>query len=150
MTTVELMNNLADFLQDVVKDYATQQKKGCLPIEVYAGYPPIRTNAAEISSFIYVLATEFEDKEEPNLSTAKVEIGFSIYDKDTETGFLSLYNLMEHVRQAILKQRTVAEKHRIVLPVKGEIAEDQPFPQWQGKITTEYTIGQPSEEELYW
>lgn len=150
MTTVELMNNLADFLQSVVKDYSTQQKKGCLPIEVYAGYPPIRTNASEISSFIYVLVTEFEDKEEPNLSTAKVEIGFSIYDKDTETGFLSLYNLMEHVRQTLLKQRTVAEKHRIVLPVKGEIAEDQPFPQWQGKITIEYTIGQPSEEELYW
>ena len=94
--------------------------------------------------------TSFEDKAEPNLSTAKVEIGFSIYNSDTTQGFLSLYNLMEHVRQYILKQRTIAEKHRIILPVKGEVIDEQPFPQWQGKITTEYTIGQPTEEELYW
>lgn len=150
MTTVELMDNLAEFLKIVVKDYSTKQKEDNLPVEVYAGYPPIRTKASELSSFIYVLVTSFEDKAEPNLSTAKVEIGFSIYNSDTTQGFLSLYNLMEHVRQYVLKQRTIAEKHRIILPVKGEVVDEQPFPQWQGKITTEYTIGQPTEEELYW
>lgn len=150
MTTVELMNKLADFFKVIVKDYSTNQKGEILPIEVYAGYPPIRTKASELSSFIYVLVTNFEDKEEPNLSTAKVEIGFNVYNNDTNKGFISLYNLMEHVRQSILRQRTIAEKHRIILPIKGEILDEQPFPQWQGKITVEYTIGQPTEEELNW
>ena len=35
MTSVELMNNLADFLREVVKDYSTDQEAGTLPVAVY-------------------------------------------------------------------------------------------------------------------
>ena len=42
MTTVELMDNLADYLRSVIVDYSTQQPSGKRNIKVYAGYPPAR------------------------------------------------------------------------------------------------------------
>lgn len=147
MTQIEVMENLADFLKNVVREYEAQQSDGSSsPIIVYPGYLPVKTNAKESESCIYVLVLECEDSEEQ--STAKVEIGFSIFDSDTAEGWRSLFNIMEHVRQALLKKRTVANKHRLVLPIKSKVAEDQPFPQWQGLITVGYTLGKPVEEEI--
>ncbi len=147
MTQTELMENLAEFLSGAVKEYVTQQSKGELvPVKVYPGYPPIKTTSRETESCIYVLVTECEDTEEQTL--AKVEIGFSIFDSDPAEGWRSLYNLMEHVRQTVLKTRTVAKKHRLQLPIKSKLADDQPFPQWLGLIEVKYTLGKPVEEEM--
>lgn len=102
MTQVELMENLAAFLKNVVLEYESQQSDGTYsPINVYPGYLPVKTNAKESESCMYVLVLECEDGEEQ--SAAKVEIGFSIVDGDTAEGWRSLFNLMEHVRQALLK-----------------------------------------------
>ncbi len=148
MTTVELMENLAEFLRVVIAEYSTQQKAGTVPIEVYPGYMPIKTSADETASCVYALVTAAEDRRDDDFSSATVEIGFSIYDDDTADGWRSLFNVMEHVRQAMLKQRTVAKRNRLALPLKLEIPEEQPFPQWQGRITATYSIGQPVEEEV--
>lgn len=51
MTTVELMDNLSDYLRSVIVDYSTQQPSGKRSIKVYAGYPPARMNADEQASF---------------------------------------------------------------------------------------------------
>lgn len=150
MTTIELMNNVREYLEVVLADYSTTQKAGVRPVAVYAGYPPLRLQAAEKESYVYVLALEWTDKADHTFSQAKIEIGFSIYDDDTEHGVLSLYNLMEHVRQALLKKRTLNGRNRLELPLKGELCDVQTFPQWQGRIEAMYTIGQPIEEEMEW
>ena len=150
MTTVELMDNLAEFLRPVVTDYSTQQPSGQREIKVYAGFPPARMNADEQASFIYALVTGAQDTADGHMSTATVEIGFSIYDNSDADDWRSLYNLMEHVRQHLLKHRLVAHRHRLQLPLKLEVPEAQPAPQWQGKITATYTIGQPYEEDIYY
>lgn len=147
MTTVELMNNLADFIRKVIKDYSSQQKGGDTPVEVYSGWPPVRMASAEKASFIYTLALEWEDKADNTLSTCKMEIGFSIYDDDKERGCFSLYNIMEHVRQALLRYRTLNGRNRLELPLKSEVSDEQRYPQWLGAITATYTIGQAEEEE---
>lgn len=150
MTTVELMDNLADYLRSVIVDYSTQQPSGKRSIKVYAGFPPARMNADEQASFIYALVTAAQDTADGDMSTATVEIGFSIYDNSDADDWRSLYNLMEHVRQHLLKHRLVAHRHRLQLPLKLEVPEAQPAPQWQGKITAIYTIGQPYEEDIYY
>ena len=56
MTQVELMENLAAFLKNVVLEYESQQSDGTYsPITVYPGYLPVKTNAKESESCIYVL-----------------------------------------------------------------------------------------------
>ena len=48
MTQVELMENLAAFLKNVVREYESQQSDGSYtPITVYSGYLPVKTNAKE-------------------------------------------------------------------------------------------------------
>lgn len=148
MTLMEVMEHLAALLREAVRDYAAEQPSGLRPVEVYAGYPPVPENAAEKSSFIYVLATDFTDEEGKEYSTAKVEIGFSAYDEDEGNGWRSLYNLMEHVRQIMLRRRCLAGRTVLVLPIKGAVPDSQPFPQWEGKITASYQIGQPIEEGI--
>ena len=150
MTITSLMDNLAEFLRPAVKEYCTKQKAGEIPIEVYAGYAPIRTDPAEMASFVYALVISAEDTADEKLSTATVEIGFSIYDDDKADGWRSLFNLIEHIRQYILKHRCVAGSSRLELPAKIKIADEQPYPQWQGSITAIYTIGQPTEEGIYY
>lgn len=145
MTLVETMENLAKFLRGVVKEYSSNQPSGKRPVEVYAGFPPVAMSAEERSSFIYALVTDFTDEADTPYGTAKVEIGFSVYDDDKKEGWRSLFNLMEHVRQALLQNRIIAGRTSIILPMKGAISDSQPFPQWEGKITISYTIGQPTE-----
>lgn len=148
MTPIEVMECIADYIREQVAEYSTQQKKGLVPVIVYAGYPPIPDNATEKESFIYVLVTSWTDKVDGDFSTAKVELGFSIYDDDKKDGAYSLYNLLEHVRQAMLRKRLIDGRTSLVLPIKGEVVDNQPWPQWQGRIEATYTMGQPTEEEL--
>lgn len=144
MTPIEAMENVAARIRSVVKEYSTHQKRGTLPISVYAGYPPFSTKPEQRESYIYCYAVRVHDTED-SYSWVDIEIGFSICDEDPKEGCLSLYNLMEHVRQALLTKRTLGGRSSLLFPLEGEIVDPQPFPQWQGRLTVSYTIGQPTE-----
>ena len=146
MTIVEVMDELAAYIRDVVSDYSSEQKEGTVPVEVYAGFPPVRGNPKEQASFIYALVTDFEDGEDGSI--AKAEIGFSIYDEDKTDGWRSLYNLMEHVRQNLLKHPCLAGRVVLHKPMKGSVSDGPLYPNWEGKIVAEYAIGQPTEEGI--
>lgn len=139
MTTVQIMDDMAAFIADQVKDFKAEHRKGSVPISVFPGYPPIRDRPEESESFIYVLVYSFESTADE--STAKVEIAFSVYDNDKQDGWRTLANLMELVRQALLKKRVIAKKYSLNFPIKAEVALAQPAPNWEGKINAEYTVG---------
>lgn len=151
MTPIDLMDMLAKRLQKVLADYTAQQPSGKLPVTVHPGYIPVQNNAKEKNSNVYVLVYDIEDKPKNSTSIATVEIGFSIYDDDHENGWRSLFNVMEHVRQNLLKYRFVGMKFRLDLdaaPLKTHIVENQAFPQWQGTMTAAYSIGYIEEEGM--
>lgn len=152
MTIVVVMECLAELLRKAVKDYSTNQPSGKLPVNVYIGYPPIPNTPNEKNSFIYCKVTSFKDEPANQLGTVQVDIGFSIYDDDKIEGSLSLFNLMEHVRQCLLANPYIKDtdgkaKNHMEFPLTGEIFDDQPFPQWQGMIHVTYTIAQPMNVE---
>ena len=149
MVIMEAMENLASYIREQVKEYETETKAGKRPIAVYAGYPPVRDKPDAYDSFIYCCAKKFQDTDD-RLGVVDIEIGFSIYDNHPSDGWKSLYNLMEHVRQALLRKRTLGKRNRLVLPLTGEIVEPQPYPQWQARMTVSYTIAQPEEEGTSW
>lgn len=151
MTPINLMDWLAERLQKLLTDYTAQQPSGKVPVTVYPGYVPVQNNAQEKKSSVYVLVYEIEDKPKNSTSIATVELGFSIYDDDHTDGWRSLFNVMEHVRQDLLRNRFVHMKFRLDLdaaPLKTHIVENQPFPQWQGTMTAAYTIGHIEEEGM--
>lgn len=151
MTPIDLMDMLAARLQKLLTDYTSEQPSGKVPVTVYPGYIPVQNNAQERKSLVYVLVIETTDKPGNTKSHATVEIGFSIYDDNHTDGWRSLFNVMEHIRQDLLKHRFVNMKFRLDLeeaPIKMSIPDNQPFPQWQGTMTACYTIGQPEEEGM--
>ena len=151
MTPINLMDFMAKRLQKLLADCSAKQPSGIQPVTVYPGYVPVQNNAQEKKSSVYVLVIEAEDKPGNTKSHATVEIGFSIYDDEHTDGWRSLFNVMEHVRQDLLKYRFVNMQHRLDLeyaPIKTRIVENQPFPQWQGTMTAAYTIDQPDEEGM--
>lgn len=146
MTITESMGNVAAYLREVVSQYSADQISGNKKILVYAGFPPVRRSRDETASCIYVIATNAEDAAAE--SSVTLAIGFSVYDEDEKEGCKPLYNLIEHVRQALLKKRTIAGRNRLILPLKTEIMTEQPFPEWVGMITATYTIAQIDEEGI--
>lgn len=143
MTITEVMDNLKAELEKVVQEYHTDQPSGVWPIKVYAGFPPERTSSTEMQSFIYCFVHKWADSDNVNFSTVDVEIGFSIYDEDSEDGIRSLYNVMEHVRQHLLEHSILAGRNALKLPLNGMISKQQPYPNWLGTIDATYSIGQP-------
>lgn len=146
MTIPEVLDKLAEFLGDVVKDYTAEmpQLKPNEAIKVYSGYPPVRVSSDAYTSFICCLADNFNDGEED--STVTVKIVFSLYSPEEVDQARPMYNLVEHCRQAMLKSRTLKGRACLALPMKGEFSLEQPNLQYQATITAVYTIGQPTEE----
>lgn len=145
MTIVEVMDNVAAFLKDVLKDYTISNGSEMRPVQVYAGWPPIRTDPASKDSFVYACVTDWEDSlaGDPS-SKATVQIGFSVYDSDFTDGWRHIYNLMETIRQALLSHQTIGGRSWLQTPLKGMLVVDNPqFPNWAGAITAVFIIGQP-------
>ncbi len=147
MTVTESMDNLAKFFREIVKNYTGDTKPGIQkPIEVHAGFPPVRETRDAMPSCIYCIVSDVTD--ESDGSSVEIQIGFSVYDANPGGCGRSLYNLIEHVRQALLKKRTIAGRNRLILPLKTEIPTEQPFPEWVGVISAKYTIAQIDEEGM--
>lgn len=150
MTLPEVLDRLAEFLGNVVENYTAEMPKleayelNNEPIKVYSGYPPVRVSSDSYTSFICCLADSFEDNDDGG--TATVKVVFSLYCPDESDQARPMYNLVEHCRQAMLKNRTLKGRASLVLPLKGEFSLEQPNPQYQATITAVYTIGQPTEE----
>lgn len=147
MTIIESMENVAAYIKEVVAEYSAEQASGRKKIEVYAGFPPVRTSRDETPSCVYCVPTEVNDSAE-GASDVKIMIGISVYDADKDTGGRALYNLAEHIRQALLKKRTLNGRNRLIFPLKTEIPTEQPFPEWVGVITATYTIAFIEEEGI--
>lgn len=144
MTIWRLMEALRDEIKEAVKEYETAQPSGTKDVAVYAGFPPERDTPEEQESFIYCLVNKWTDTgDSDQYSTAAVEIGFNVYH---EGEMDALANLLEHVRQHLLAHRIVANRYALMLPLKGEIPTQQPYPNWIARIEASYSVGQPS----YW
>lgn len=147
MTIIESMENVAAYIKEAVAEYSAEQASGRKKIEVYAGFPPVRTSRDETPPCVYCVPTEVNDSAE-GASDVKIMIGISVYDADKDTGGRALYNLAEHIRQALLKKRILGGRNRLILPLKTEIPTEQPFPEWVGVITATYTIAFIEEEGI--
>ena len=154
MVTIELIDALRDFITAQVKEYEYEFQRPNGEVDrktpiVHSAFLPIRTTAeTEYSPFVVVRLIKIND--EQDASYADLRIVFDVHDTDAEANWRSLFNLMEHVRQALLKTRTIGKKFRIKLPLTYEAAvySQSPYPEGYGFLNATYQIGQPIEEDL--
>ena len=148
MTPTRLLDALAAYLQSACSTYyLTDEKVKDNPLIVSPGFLKKRTSAAEMP-YPHIVPRFLKCDDESDGSRVTVRIYCGTYSEDVETGWRDLMNLMEMGRLALLKQRTIAKKYRLQLPVTTEATEDQPYPEWVGYITAEYLMPLPEEEAI--
>ncbi|GEB35305.1 hypothetical protein [Brevibacillus parabrevis] len=149
MTPVLLMHSLKTFLEEVVVDVELTNPKGTLttPQVFLEALPQRKADSQEEDyPFIIVRAAGGEDLEDG--STASLNLIVGTYSKD-DSGFIDVLNIIEDVRQALLKKRVVGQSFRMELPLKWKLFDEQPYPGWVGEMNTLWTIPQVQEEVFF-
>ena len=148
MTPTRLLDGLAAYLRSECSTYfLTDEKVKDNPLTVSPGFLKKRTTASEMP-YPHIVPRFLKCDDASDGSKVTVRIYCGAYSEDVETGWRDLMNLMEMVRLALLKQRTIAKKYRLQLPLTTETTEDQPYPEWVGYITAEYLLPLPEEEAI--
>ena len=148
MTPTRLLDALAAYLRSECSTYfLTDEKVKDNPLTVSPGFLKKRTTASEMP-YPHIVPRFLKCSDEAKGSKVTVRIYFGTYSEDVETGWRDLMNLMEMGRLALLRQRTIAKKYRLQLPLTMKATEDQPYPEWVGYITAEYLLPLPEEEAI--
>ena len=148
MTPTRLLDALAAYLRSECSTYfLTDEKVKDNPLTVSPGFLKKRTTASEMP-YPHIVPRFLKCDDASDGSKVTVRIYCGAYSEDVETGWRDLMNLMEMVRLALLRQRTIAKKYRLQLPLTTEATEDQPYPEWVGYITAEYLMPLPEEEAI--
>lgn len=148
MTPARVLDALAAYLKEACSAYfLTDGKVKDNPLIVSPGFLKKRTAAGEMP-YPHIVPRFLKCVDESDGSKVTVRIYFGAYSEDVETGWRDLMNFMEMGRLALLRQRTIAKKYRLQLPLTSEATEDQPYPEWGGYITAEYLMPLPEEEKI--
>ena len=150
MTPVTLLQCLAEFLKEQVKNYVYYNVKGdIMPIAVYTQYLPIKTDSL-VKNYPFVMPTITEVSDDTEDSSVKITIMAGIVDPDKTLYGISILNLVEHIRQALLKNQNLTMHGKIYghmkLPLKTKLLLDQPYPEVYGYLETDWDMVQPVPE----
>ncbi len=149
MTTAILMHELKTFVEKAVAhlqigkdDKVPTVHLGYLPIKRVPDpqSPPVSKHSS--SEEPYILIRPLEGEDEQNLGLAKVLIGFGCYD-ETEQGYIDLLNMIEDVKQAILRAGLIGDGMYEIAEdkkIKWHIYGDDNWPEWIGQLETYWTM----------
>ncbi|WP_143191819.1 hypothetical protein [Paenibacillus sp. P46E] len=113
---------------------------------VHLGFLPRRSkDNADTAEFPYILVRPAIGIDNDDCKITVHLLFGSMADDDQ--GFLDLFNQMERVRIALLKQQIIDHRFRIELPYKWEFPPEQPEPYTIGLITTIWTLPTVQPEE---
>ena len=147
MVENELASALRAFIAGAVKDYRLPVKHGEMraPTVVNGFLPPKRSNTEDDFPFVLVRLEKGQTTPEETTCTAVIIIGCYTTEFD---GHEYCINVMERIKQALcsLPFGTLAERYQLRYPVKWELPDEQPYPQWQVGMTTEWAMQAPTVE----
>lgn len=142
-TPVLLLKAIQEYIQELVSDNVQG-----IP-SVHIGFLPQKNREnAEISEFPFIIIRPAVREDQHDSSRVTVKLVFGVKSEDQQ-GFIDLFNIMEQVRIALLKQRIINRRYRMELPFKWEFFDEQPYPEWYGQATTIWTLPAIQEEGLY-
>lgn len=154
MTPILCARAVVEYLKRDFANYTpTDEKMAANDVVIRDGFLPksyLSKDATKHKPYVIVRPVQVKD-EESGHSGVSMQILVFTYNQDTENGHLELYNMMERIRQALLKKRTIGDMFRLSMPVISKIPEEQPYPNWWGYLLVDYGIAQPQEiQDLYY
>lgn len=136
-----LVEDLSVYLQKKLKEFSLETKKSRRSVKIFKYFLPTKRKETE-DDFPLIIIRPFEG-EDSKQSDTTVKFICGVYSQDEE-GIYDLISLMEKVRLALLEDYEINPKFRLEQtenkPLKWEISEDQPYPQWLGAITATFNV----------
>lgn len=138
MTPYDVANGLAGYLKERLA--AFDERLGAdsgitSKTHVYAGFLPRSRNVADMEKLCPAIVVRPEAvTDSKDSSTVSIVLYATVYDKDLQQGYLSLFHLLEFARVHLLEKNPVNNKYWIQPGMKTTVPDEQPYPQWIGVI----------------
>jgi len=147
MTPIILIDKLIEFLTPVVAEFDLQSNVETVrkAPQVLAGYLPAKLPLQTIPDFPYVLVRYIEDTDAEDADTAIVKIYVGSYSEDAQDGWRDAMNILTKTKTALMRKRFFGP-FKIERPIKTELPEEQPFPEWIAILTLNVTMPHVIEE----
>lgn len=149
MTPLDLVDRLIEEIKIIVKDFHLETnipgvKK---PPQVISGYLGEKKPGSkqEPPDFPFVIVRYLEDTDDGTQHTANVRLLIGAYNEDAQNGWRDCLRVAVRIKNELLKKRFFGP-FSIEYPVKTELFEEQPFPEWTTSITFSVTMPKIQEE----
>lgn len=152
MTIVMLLNTLVKHVDDSLKTYSYVDEDGKrYPIYVKAGFLKERELLDDMHTYDkYVLIRAVQGKDGIEESTATVKFEFAARDSDVEEGYVAVVNMLEHVKQSILKRAFVGEKKFTYdRNFTWKLDEGEAYPMYFGVLEVTFNLPNMQQEDIY-
>ncbi|MFY0545456.1 hypothetical protein [Brevibacillus sp. H7] len=153
MTPNLLVDELIKFIEPVVANFDLESNvKGIRKSpQVIGGYLEEKKpqQRQETPDFPYVIVRYLEDDDTDESNIASVRIIAGTYSEDEQNGWRDCMNVVTRIKQALLEQPIIGERFRVQKPMKTQLPEEQPFPEWMALLTVQVVIPQTEEEGGY-
>lgn len=152
MTRIVLLENLVDFTESEVSELmlpvsvqSEKEKPTMRPAEVHKMRLPDSSSWKKKAPYIIIQLLTGMDQQlegQRESSSAVVRFVFCVYDKNEQEGALNLANLIERLRIALLKKRTIGGRFRLDLEAKVEtmIYTENQQPYFGGEMITTWSL----------
>lgn len=161
MTQIELLNAMKRLSQETLSDILLPvkvQKDGNKPwprpVDVHLmRLPDSSQSKAQVPYVIHQVITSKHQQQSEGQSTSTVAVRsiFTVYNDNEEEGALSLLNLMERMRIALLKKCVIGNQFALDLSVGIEtlIYPDDTHPYYAGEMLTNWSLPRIEREVSY-
>jgi len=145
VTPTLLQDHLVEVVKTVIGSMKLNNSKNENSIiNVYPQYLPSKKGQNDRAHFPYVLVRiiDGEDSTEELPSLCKIVFIIGIHDDDTNfQGYKDVMNIIEKIRQHLLKKIVFDNKYSLEGQVKWAVNEEDVYPLYFGGIETTWNIG---------
>lgn len=147
MNPILLVKELCAFLETVLNEFVLETGKGPdkAPRVVEGWLPPKGSSSSNEPDFPYVIVRLYKGEDNDKRGQVTIKIIVGTYSEEIE-GWKDAGNVIMRIRNALLITRILDNRYRLELPLKWQLFEEQPYPEWIGEIITNWIIALPLEQ----
>ena len=146
MIEIDLCRAIRTRSEEILKDLIIPADRGFpdrSPSIINGFLPPKRSKAE--SDFPFVVVRPGEGNTNANrLTRATVKMLVGCYSEDFDGHEYALL-VLARLRTGLMECPTLESRYRMELPFSWRLYDDQPYPNWELEITTEWSIATPLE-----
>lgn len=150
MTPIILVDELVEFIKPIVAEFDLESNvKGVRKApQVISGFlkekKPGQNQDPPDFPFVIVRYIEDTDRDDGNIAIVRIIAG--TYSEDEQDGWRDALNVVTRIKEELLEKRFIGKAFKVEYPIKTELPEDQPYPEWAAFLTLNISIPHVQEE----